>query len=129
MVRLGLFAKPSPVRETPQPPANKKELEKQAWDLNFNLAAISYFVKTVVHDASSCSAAEIREAKETAREALRSPALNMAKHQEVRELLFRAFSMVVISTNDEGARRAAEEARNSIPFPFSPKYGQIYQRK
>ncbi len=128
MNKTATNAKTPPLQASLQlQPAQKppKGFDKAAWDRKLNFEIIKSFTIFSAEQPHLATKAEIAEALQAAREILPDPYCDHEQKREIRYLLFHTFAKISISTKDEEARRAAEAARDSIPYPFSPRYGRV----
>lgn len=88
-------------------------------------ALLSDFGVLANTDPRIFTAKGIEDMAEIAKGVLSHPNRTQEKNRLLRDHLFTAFSYVCMFTHDEGARRAAQKAREAIPYPFGPKYGQV----
>ena len=131
MNKTATTAQNAPMQAPAQPkPAHKPQrgFSKSAWDLAFNFETVKTFIKFSAAEAHMVAKEEIAEALQAAKEILKDPQCAEKQKLEIRYLLFHEFAKISISTNDEEVRRAAEEARDSVPYPFSPKYGRVHYK-
>lgn len=115
------------LKPSPQP-AKPNPFIRQMNELAMNVSMIQSFMVLADRDPRGATAPEIEEVKRTVHEVLRNPNYEHKEKEKLRYDSFCAFSEICMFTDDESARRAAQEARESVPFPFSKRYGRVRQR-
>ena len=125
VTKLGQVQAPS----QPQPvQKHSRAFNKGAWDRALNFEVVKSFLMFSSAQPHLVSKEEIIEALQAAREILPDPGCNHEEKREMRCLLFSSFAKISIATHDEEVRREAEKARDSIPYPFGPKYGRVLHK-
>lgn len=105
--------------------SSPRSSNKGKYDAIFNLSMVYSFVKFSTPNPHLVTTNDIAETLQAAKELLRDPHCDHKKKLAVRALLFETFACICIATKDEEVRRKAEEARDSIPYPFELKYKQV----
>ncbi len=127
MSKTAFSAQNRPVQAIPQPKPDPKStgFDKDRWDLALNFETVKTFVKFSAPYSYLVTKKEIEEALQAANEIFRDPQCDQAQKLEISYLLFHEFAKISVCTEDEEVRMLAEKARDSISYPFGPKYGQI----